>query len=249
VTTHDKAGHRAAPDDAEIQRLADEAEAGYEPDRLRQRPVDLEGYRPASCGNRRSPDYEKGRDRGGVPSSQPPPHVAALYVDPAGVYAGLPDVEIWDEKRDARLYAGPWPVVAHPPCNRWVSYGAREKRGDDGGCFAAALEAVRTWGGVLEHPARSQAWSAYDLPRPARGGWTASLLYGGLSLELDQNAYGFPTRKLTWLYCHGITPGDVHDVLRSAPRGCETLWSSERSRTPPAFRDVLLGMARTANAT
>jgi hypothetical protein len=33
--------------------------------------VDLESHRPA-CGNRRSPDYEKGRERGGVPSSQPP---------------------------------------------------------------------------------------------------------------------------------------------------------------------------------
>ena len=41
--------------------------------------------------------------------------VAALYVQPGGVYYGLPDVEPWGlPERDAREYAGPWPVVA--PC-------------------------------------------------------------------------------------------------------------------------------------
>jgi hypothetical protein len=78
-----------------------------------------------------------------------------------GVYFGLPDVDPWDEARDARLYAGPWPVVAHPPCSRWCQYAglvqARYgyRKGDDGGTFEAALGAVRTWGGVLEHPAFS----------------------------------------------------------------------------------------------
>lgn len=40
------------------------------------------------------------------------PTIAALYVQRDGVYYGLPDVDPWDEERDARLYAGPWPVVA-----------------------------------------------------------------------------------------------------------------------------------------
>lgn len=64
--------------------------------------------------------------------------VAALYVETNGVYADLPDVELWDEARDARLYAGPWPVVAHPPCGRWCQLASvNQKRwgamiGDDG---------------------------------------------------------------------------------------------------------------------
>lgn len=170
--------------------------------------------------------------------------MAALYVDPKGVYANLPGVEVWDEARDARMYAGPWPVVAHPPCNRWVSYGPQELRGQDGGCFAAALKAVRAYGGVLEHPARSQAWHTFDLPSPGRDGWRSRLDGDGWVIELDQHAYGFPTRKLTWLYCVGV-PADIRSAV-DCGRGCETLWSTERSKTPPPFRDVLLEMARSA---
>ena len=33
--------------------------------------------------------------------------VAALFVQPRGCYANLPDVDPWDEARDARKYAGP----------------------------------------------------------------------------------------------------------------------------------------------
>ena len=81
--------------------------------------------------------------------------VAALYVETNGSYFGLPGVDPWDEPRDARLYAGPHPVVAHPPCQRWgqmaiVNYarygGEHNKLGNDGGCFVAALNAVRAWG-------------------------------------------------------------------------------------------------------
>ena len=45
--------------------------------------------------------------------------IAALYVQEGGCYFGLEGVDPWDEARDARRYAGPHPVVAHPPCGRW----------------------------------------------------------------------------------------------------------------------------------
>ena len=95
--------------------------------------------------------------------------VAALYVERGGVYWNLPDVDPWDEARDARAYDGPHPVVAHPPCQRWGKLwagqplwikrtGIRKVKGDDDGCFAAAISAVRQFGGILEHPWGSHAW-------------------------------------------------------------------------------------------
>ncbi len=82
-------------------------------------------------------------------------------------------MDAWDERRDARTYAGPHPVVAHPPCERWGRYWGggpmlhgtikQKKLGDDNGCFQSALEAVREYGGVLEHPEGSHAWRRFNL--------------------------------------------------------------------------------------
>jgi hypothetical protein len=156
--------------------------------------------------------------------------VAALYVDPKGVYADAPGVELWGEARDARLYEGPWPVVAHPPCARWSRLaGFTEarfgyKRGEDGGCFAAALEAVRRFGGVLEHPAYSKAWDAFNLPKPlVIAGWTGGLC-GGFSAYVEQGRYGLPVKKATWLYAYGVELlelrwGRVLDLNGERPNG------------------------------
>ncbi len=40
--------------------------------------------------------------------------IAALFVETDGPYFELDGVDPWDEKRDARRYAGPWPVVWRP---------------------------------------------------------------------------------------------------------------------------------------
>lgn len=207
--------------------------------------------------------------------------VAALFVDPKGVYSGLPGVEVWDESRDARTYAGPWPVVAHPPCARWSRLaGFTEarfglKRGEDGGCFKAALATVREFGGVLEHPAYSDAWDAFELPKPSvRHGWTYGLHDAGASCYIEQGRYGLPVKKATWLYAVGVelpelrwgyTP-DARGEQRNGHKGI-TAWADRidqprvlatwwhdgcarnkrlRATTPPEFRDVLLQMARSA---
>jgi hypothetical protein len=137
--------------------------------------------------------------------------IAALYVMEDGPYAGLDGVEVYGVSRDARLYEGPWPVVAHPPCERWGRYwyggpmlhklGRRLTLGDDGGCFAAALASARRWGGVIEHPAASHAWRAFGLATPPhRGGWIPADFHGGWTCHVEQGHWGHRARKATWLY-------------------------------------------------
>ena len=198
--------------------------------------------------------------------------IAALYVERGGVYFGLPDVDPWDESRDARLYAGPWPIVAHPPCARWGRYWSggpsakvRRKLGDDGGCFAATLEMVRHWGGVLEHPEGSHAWRMFGIPTPLRvGGWL-HCLDGGWTCCVEQGHYGHRARKATWLYVCGMTPPPLRwgksnktvrlddgyhsseERRRATQTGvCQRLTHRERAATPIEFRDLLLNMARLA---
>jgi hypothetical protein len=191
--------------------------------------------------------------------------IAALYVETGGPYFGLPDVDPWDVTRDARLYDGPHPVVAHPPCARWcrlaglVEHRYGHKKKGDGGCFAAALEAVERWGGVLEHPAYSDAWAAFDLPRPTRGSWTRGLLRPGWSTELSQAAYGHRAREMTWLYYVGGPPPPSIDwstpnstawvswADRDRYRDNVRMGRSEAKATPLPFRDLLLQMARSVN--
>jgi hypothetical protein len=193
--------------------------------------------------------------------------VAALYVDRLGPYPRLPGVDCWDEERDARLYAGPHPVVAHPPCQLWGPFaainfkrwgGEHNRPGNDSGCFAAALSAVRKFGGVLEHPAFSRAWVAHGLIAPVRGGWI-STAPGEWVAEVWQSAYGHRARKRTWLFysgAHPPAPADwtrrdgshqcgYHDQ-RGKERNKPTLGKREASETPTAFAEYLVRLARAA---
>lgn len=204
--------------------------------------------------------------------------VAALFVESGGTYSGLADVDAWPAERDARLYAGPHPVVAHPPCERWGRYwsggpSVRVKRtlGDDGGCFKSALLSVRAFGGVLEHPEASHAWKAHALIAPPRGGgWVVADAFGGWTCCVEQGHYGHRARKATWLYAFGVALpslrwGKAHgkerleegfhssEERREARANGEApvarLSAFERLATPVPFRDLLLSIARSARST
>lgn len=208
--------------------------------------------------------------------------IAALYVQPKGSYADVPGLDLWCEKRDARLYGGPHPVVAHPPCQRWGKMwfgqpltvkktGQRKAKGDDGGCFKAALIAVRKFGGVLEHPAGSHAWDHFGIARPPReGGWVSADFYGGWTCCVEQGRYGHYARKPTWLLVYHCKLPEL-DWGESEPRlapvvvermGLERAKrlgevgargggtdSTPRISTPALFRDLLISIAGSAVAS
>jgi hypothetical protein len=162
----------------------------------------------------------------------------------------------------------PTPVVAHPPCARWCRLAGLVEarwgypRGEDGGCFESALASVRRWGGVLEHPAYSDAWAAFGLPTPpASGGWVGDL-FGGWSCHVEQGRYGHPAKKATWLYAVGAKlptlrwgylpdrPGQAlvsfcgNHTKTGEKRPRLKTW--EAARTPTIFRDALIAIAESA---
>jgi hypothetical protein len=197
--------------------------------------------------------------------------IAALFVATGGCYFNLDGVDPWDEQRDARLYAGPHPVVAHPPCQRWGRYwsggpSAKVRRilGDDDGCFASALDSVRRWGGVLEHPEASHAFERFSLAKPPkRGGWIPNEV--GWTCCVEQGHYGHSARKATWLYYVGNNPPPEliwgkssgvrldegfhskaeRDAARAAgQRPVKRLSAAQNLATPIPFRDLLLTLSR-----
>lgn len=202
--------------------------------------------------------------------------VSALFVDPNGPYPRLL-LDTWAEGRDARAYAnsGPNnPVVCHPPCQLWTNFAAvNYKRygkdipawypggGDDR--FWYALQAVRRFGGVLEHPAFSHAWPHYGLERPRKGGGWAQYGFPGTYppqpywvCEVYQSAYGHKARKKTWLlYSSPMenpkAPFELNWERKPGTHQCgwfdrnkPTLGKAEASRTPMPFAVELIRLAQ-----
>jgi hypothetical protein len=139
--------------------------------------------------------------------------------------------------------------------------------GDDGGCFAAALAAVRRFGGVIEHPADSHAWAAHGIPAPTRGSGWLDCGDGGWTCYVEQGNYGHFSRKPTWLFYVGERPAELDWTIgaqRLDPRALERYgykkarrigsmsWIGGRNKTrirngtPPAFRDVLIRLAQSS---
>ena len=189
--------------------------------------------------------------------------ITVLFAETNGVYFNIPDIDPWDIERDARLYTGNNPVIAHPPCQLWgnmakINYlrwgGEHNRPGNDNNCFASALANVNRCGGVLEHPQSTKAWREFGLAKPVKYQWIES--GEGWVCCVWQSAYGHPANKATWLYYKGNSkPFDLnwarpkgkfqigYQDQRGKTKNKPTLSKKLANATPILFRDELIKLA------
>lgn len=183
--------------------------------------------------------------------------IAVLFARHDSVYKSLPGLDVYDKERDALTFPGGMPVVAHPPCRSWSRMRAFAKPAPGEKELAVwAVRQVRRYGGVLEHPEASALWKEMRLPLGLERD-----LWGGYTLSVDQFWFGHRARKRTWLYIVGIDPNVLpqyplrmdaimHTVGTTKKRWREnfrpkpSLSPSERERTPPAFAEYLISIAK-----
>lgn len=179
--------------------------------------------------------------------------VAVLFARSDSHYKALPATDVWDIERDARKWPGGSPVVAHPPCRSWGRLRQFAKpREDEKALGPWAVEQVRRFGGVLEHPAESTLFVHCRMPRPGQ----FPDEFGGYTIQIDQFHFGHRAEKSTWFYIIGASPDELPEIpfregtpthcvrsTKSYPR-LPTITKAEREHTPPQLAAWLCELAR-----
>lgn len=173
--------------------------------------------------------------------------VAVLFARADSIYKTLPPCDVYDIARDARTWFGGLPIVAHPPCRAWGGLRAfANPRPDEKGLAVYAVDLIRLYGGVLEHPKASTLWSVVGLPEPGeRDAW------GGFTIEVHQHWWGHRAEKATRLYIVGCEPEELPPIpivttkpthviansrnLQGTPLARPEVSKREREATPPRF--------------
>lgn len=177
--------------------------------------------------------------------------VAVLCASTRSIYHKLPSVDVYDKLRDARMFSGGCPVVAHPPCRAWSAYCSHQAKPEPGekelGLWCCDM--LRQCGGVLEHPAHSRLFAAAALPMP---GCSDGKLWSAFVL---QSWWGDSRRKATWLCFSGIDRSEVEFpfALRATDKGDRRRWQvmskHQRSATNETFARWIVEVAAKADLT
>jgi hypothetical protein len=183
--------------------------------------------------------------------------VAALFVRADSVYKTIPGVDAWDIERDARKWTGGSPVIVHPPCRTWGRLRQFAKpREDEKALGPWAVEQVRKYGGVLEHPRESTLFAHCGMPRPGQ----FPDEFGGYTIDIDQFHFGHRAEKGTWLYIVGCEPDELPPipVRQGKPTHCvrptksyprlPSITKPEREHTPEGLASWLVYVAARITA-
>lgn len=190
-------------------------------------------------------------------------NVAVLFARADSNYKRIAECDVWDLERDARKWSGCGPIIAHPPCRAWGRLRHFAKPRDDEKDLARfAVQKVRAYGGVLEHPESSQLWIDQGLPKPGQ----PADQYGGWTLPVEQFWWGHRAQKKTWLYIVGCAKSEIPAIPlvlgksdcvirldKRRPDGShirkgdsdyrKALGPAEREHTPPEFAAWLVALS------
>jgi len=167
-------------------------------------------------------------------------------------------MDVWDAERDAMKWPGGSSAIYHPPCRYWgrmrdfaTKNATSEEVEAERNLARWAVDQVREWGGVIEHPAYSTLWADKNLPAPGERD-----KYGGWTLPINQHSFGHRAEKKTWLYIVGCEPKEIPDLpivlgkathcirpTKSYPR-LPSVTKADREHTPPALAEWLIELAR-----
>ncbi len=151
--------------------------------------------------------------------------ISALWVRHDSVYRRL-GIECYDRTRDARNYAGPGPVICHPPCGPWGKYWKVSHETVMDGLLAVRM--VDRFGGVVEQPEGS-----------------ALLRYRPV-VVVDQWHFGHMAKKRTMLY---FNPMPILPAIPERPmigvRPLINLSKRQREQTPEPFARWLIQCVKT----
>jgi hypothetical protein len=125
-------------------------------------------------------------------------NISVLFTQKNSVYNQF-NVDVWDEVRDARLYAGQNPVICHPPCRLWSKLSHFSTANiSEKDLAPLAVEFARSFGGVVEHPRSSRLFKYMNIPLDG-----SPDKFGGYLISVDQFWFGHRARKATLLYIVG----------------------------------------------
>jgi len=170
------------------------------------------------------------------------PPVAALFVRKNNHYAAL-GVDCYDATRDALSWPGGVPGVYHPPCRAWgqLSHMAKPRPGE-AELSLWAMQKVRQFGGVLEHPYASRLWAASGCL-----GFGIRDQHGGVLVPVLQSWWGHRAPKKSCLYIVGPVPELPYLAESATVTTVERMGRPERERTPEAFATWLVELAKACH--